>query len=124
MEYFETLPEGCPPDTAVKIDVERHVYRLVRTNPVTQNDFRSQRAEHPDKVFSVPECQARGLSVFTERGDSENARKLPVLRRRLICRVRLTSGAGCILQTGKPSHHTWWPLADYDIVGHCVVEEQ
>jgi hypothetical protein len=70
----------------------------------------------------VTECQARGLSVHTDRLDSENARKLPRLRERLICRVRLDAGGGCIQQTGQGSHHTWWPLADYDIFARCDVD--
>lgn len=47
------------------------------------------------------------------------AGKLPALRGKRICRVQLMAGAGRIRQTGKPSHHTWWPLADFDILGHC-----
>lgn len=124
MSYRETLPSGCPPETAAEISTEREVFRLVRTNPATEEDFRSQRAENPESVFvNVTECQARGLSVFARRTDSEKARRLFHLRSRLICRVQLTTGAGSILQTGRRSHHTWWPLANFDILAHCEVEE-
>ena len=34
----------------------------------------------------------------------------------------LESGAGSMQQTGRPSHHTWWPLAEFDILGRCAVE--
>ena len=121
MKYRESLPDGCPPDTAEEIDRPRDVFRLVRTNPPTELDFRSQRAEKPNHTFPN-ECQARGLSVHTERRDSEKASRLPTLRGRLICRLRLGPGAGKILQTGRYSHHTWWPLADYDILALCAVE--
>ena len=64
MTYRESLPENCPPDTADEITSPRLVYRLVRNNPPTDDDFRSQRAEQPDRVFrNISECQARGLSV-------------------------------------------------------------
>ncbi len=122
MNYLEPLPEGCPPDEATEISVPWEVFRLVRTNPPSRDDFRSQRAEKPDAVFRVSECQARGLSVFTERSDSERALKLPRLRGRVICRLRLKSGVGRIQQTGPPSHHTWWPLAAYDILADSGVE--
>ena len=122
MSYRETLPDGCPPDAAEEIAESREVFRLVRGNPPTLDDFRSQRAEKPNAVFQVSECQARGLSVFAERRDSERALKLPTLRGRLICRLRLEPGAGRIQQTGRPSHHTWWPLAAVDILAHCGVE--
>jgi len=122
MIYREQLPEDCPPEAAEEIAAPRDVFRLVRTNPPSLSDFRSQRAEKPTAVFNVSECRARGLSVFAARRDSEKALKLPTLRGRLICRVRLETGAGRILQAGAASHHTWWPLAAFDILGHCEIE--
>lgn len=123
MNYREPLPEGCPPDDAEEIVSPQEMFRLVRTDPPTEADFRSQRAENPNRTFpEIVECLARGLSIHAERSDSEKARKLPKLRGRLICRLRLGAGAGYIQQTGRRSHHTWWPLADYDILAQCDVE--
>ncbi len=57
MTYRESLPDDCPPDDAGEIAATRVVYRLVRNNPPTDDDFRSQRAERPDRVFrDVSEC--------------------------------------------------------------------
>ncbi len=123
MSYRELLPTGCPPEAAEEIIGKKEVFRLVRTQPPTLADFNSQRAEKPQAVFhGVTECQALGLSVFTVRQDSEKALKLPGLRGRFVCRVRLGAGAGRIQQTGRPSHHTWWPLAEFDILAHSAVE--
>ena len=122
MSYREPLPAGCPPEAAAEILAPREVFRLVRGTPPTLDDFNSQRAEKPVDAFQVSECQARGLSVFADRSDSERALKLPTLRGRLICRLRLEAGAGRIQQTGRPSHHTWWPLAAFDILAHCGME--
>lgn len=124
MRYREPLPEGCPPDAAEEIVSSRETYRLVRTNPPTEADFLSQRAENPDRTFprTIDECRARGLSVFGERHDAEKALKLPRLSGRAVCRLRLGAGAGQIQKTGGRSHHTWWPLADYDILAGCEVE--
>ena len=120
--YRESLPPGCPPDEAREITSSEAVFRLVRTYPPTADDFRSQRAEKPFQEFhGVSECHAWGLSVFSRREDSQRAMKLPALRGRLICRVQLESGAGSIQQTGRRSHHTWWPLADFDILSRCAV---
>ena len=122
-EYRESLPPDCPPDGAREITSSAAVFRLVRTHPPTADDFRSQRAEKPFQEFpGVSECHARGLSVFSRREDSQRALKLPSLRGRLICRVQLESGAGRIQQTGRRSHHTWWPLAEFDILRRCAVE--
>lgn len=123
MSYREPLPDGCPPEAAEEIVASREVFRLVRNNPPALDDFRSQRAEKPQAVFQVSECQARGLSVFADRRDAEaKALKLPRFRGCLVCRVTLQAGAGRIQQTFQPSHHTWWPLATFDILAHCGME--
>ena len=49
--YRESLPPGCPLDGAREITSSAAVFRLVRTNPFTADDFRSQRAEKPTREF-------------------------------------------------------------------------
>ena len=123
MRYREPLPQGCPPNAAEEISTAWPVFRLVRTNPPTDGDFRSQRAEKPSNRFpGVTECHARGLSVFALRKDAKRALRLPSLRGCLLCRVQLEEGAGHIQQSGRPSHHTWWPLAEFDILARCAME--
>ena len=122
MTYREPLPENCPPDEAEAIDATRLVYRLVRNNPPTDDDFQSQRAARPDRVFhDVTECQARGLSVFVSRNVAEQLSTTGSLQGTAVCQVTLTAGAGRIQPTGRRSHHTWWPLADYHILANCQV---
>ena len=100
------------------------MFRLVRTDPPTENDFLSHRAEYPKRRF--PEdlrCRAAGVSVYEQRRDAVAARSsFPLLRGRRVCEVRLADGAGSIQQTGDGSHHTWWPFADYDILAVCTVD--
>lgn len=123
MKYRDKLPEGCPPDESDEITELREVFRLVRSNPPTDEDFLSQRVKKPRQRFDgVSECQICGLSVFSERSDSERLLKLPHLRRRLICRLRLDVSAGSIQKTNKNSHYTWWPFAKFDILAHCEIE--
>lgn len=122
MTYREPLPEDCPPDEAEKISSPRVVYHLVRNIPPSDDDFRSQRAERPDHVFrDVTECRARGLSVFASRNVAEPMSATGNLQGTAVCHVILTPGAGRIQPTGRRSHHTWWPLADYDILTNCQV---
>jgi hypothetical protein len=124
MSYRDSLPASCPPDAAEEIAAPWVVYRLVRTDPPTPNDFLSKRQENPSKVVpGVTECQMCGLSVFVDKQDVvAKALKLPHLKNRKICQVMLTAGAGRIQQTFQASHHTWWPLATFDILEHCGVE--
>jgi hypothetical protein len=71
------------------------VYRAVRSLPLAEQDFDSQRRENPDRVFSgIPECLVRGVSVFAKREDCERLLKLPRMRNRHVCRVQLESGGG------------------------------
>ena len=129
MNYREPLPDGCPPDEAEEITEPRIVYRLVRTDPPTDCDFMSQRAEKPNTKFNVPggECQARGLSVFTRSRDAEKLLRLARFRGQMVCKVALGDGAGRIHQwprRGKGSHHTWWPRDNFDIFGNSEVVEK
>jgi len=123
MSYREPLPPECPPDEAEEIKTTRDVFRLVRTNPPTEKDFRSQRAEKPNRDFGdVSECLARGLSVFAEKCAAARVKNGARLKDHLVCRVTLTSGAGKIQQTLRKDHHTWWPLKAFDILANCDVE--
>ena len=119
MTYREPLPDDCPPVEADEISSPRVVFRLIRNNPPIDDDFRSQRAEKPTAHFYVSECQARGLSVFTDAGDAENQTRRRNLKFMVVCRVTLATGAGRIMKTGGRSHHTWWPYQDYDILTNC-----
>ena len=121
--YLEPLPKGCPPESAKLVEKQTYVFRLVRTNPPTMNDFRSQIAENPKFKFSrVSECRARGLSVFSTITALEKALKLPKFRDWRVCCVTLDVGAGNIQQTGNDhKHYTWWPLEDYEILANCNV---
>ena len=123
-KYRDILPENCPPDSAAEIISQRYVFRLVQSVPPSEKDFESQRAKNLDAEFTgVSECQARGLSVFSTKSHPENLLRLPKFRTYKICRVTLKHGAGKIQQTGsRPTHHTWWPLAQYDILENCKVE--
>ena len=63
----------------------RLVYRLVRSNPPTGDDLRSQRAERPHRVFRrVTECQARGVMVRTNLAKEIEMMDLPRMKGRLL----------------------------------------
>lgn len=96
----------------------------MRTDPPTEDDFQSQRAEYPEREFPESlDCQSRGVSVYRRRKDAVAVRSsTPNLQNRKVCEVRLGSGAGTILRTGRFSHHTWWPFAEYDILVACTVD--
>ena len=122
--YREPLPADCPPPEAEEIIRPRLVFRLVQSDPPADRDFQSQRALNPERPYRrVTECQARGLSVFSDRRDAEARLKRRNLRGMRLCQVFLSAGAGYIQQTGdhSPTHYTWWPLAEFNILPNCQV---
>jgi hypothetical protein len=121
-EYREQLPDKCPPEAAQEISTNTEVFRLVKSNPATEEDFRSYQALAPIKKFRVGECIARGLSVLVSQTAADNTRKLPRYKATHVCRVKLCAGAGKLMQTGdNADHRTWWPFADFAILNHCEV---
>jgi hypothetical protein len=121
--YREELPDGCPPSEAEEINGPVDFFRLVKSNPATERDFISKKARFPKREFPGEECIARGLSGLDTQTAAEHVRRLPPWKnkRMLICRVRLSAGAGKIMRTRGPNHLTWWPYADYVILNCCEV---
>ena len=81
-EWFEALPEQCPPTDAKRC--EGCYYRIANGNPVTTEDFFSQRKMQPDKVFKglgIDECVTRAVSLFSEREEAEKRLKLPKFKK-------------------------------------------
>lgn len=120
--FREPLPLGCPPVEAEQITEPRIVYRIVQGDPPTDDDFWSQQATSPDKLFrGVTECQARGLSVFDDLRQARSLLATPRFRGCFVCQVCLTVGSGYIQRTGRRNHFTWWPFAEYAILEGCLV---
>ena len=119
--FREPLPDECPPDDAEEISDTLIVYRLVKKETPTDRDFASERELRPTHRFSADECHARGVSVFMRRKDLARIMKMRRHREKWICLVVLSQGAGYIQRKGQGSHHTWWPLAEYDILGSSKV---
>lgn len=71
-EWFEALPEQCPPTDAAQCN--GYYYRIANGNPATTEDFFSQRKLQPDKVFKglgIDECIARAISFIFRKGRSK-----------------------------------------------------
>ena len=118
MRYRDEFPEGCPPPEAVEIRERMTVYRLTGKFPGTARDFQSrwQRDPAPVQFQGEKECQAKGLSVFTDAEDATLA-----LGQRLsggyVVEIELREGMGAIQRTPSSSydsHATWWPSIEID----------
>lgn len=122
MQYREPLPANCPPPDAGQIASPQTIFRVVCSNPPTDDDFHSEFVINPKRKFKS-ECKARGVSVFAKQIDAEAILKFSRYKKvGKICQVKLQQGAGAILCTGNKSHRTWWPLSDFNILAHCRVK--
>ena len=111
IEWFENLPEQCPPKDAVNPE-GMTVYRFSFAGIPDEADFISQRMLNPERVFNgVDECTARSLSVFDNIEACQNRLKLPRNRKRFssILKVNLEGGDGLIMKTFRnQNHYSWW----------------
>lgn len=121
--YSESLPVNCPPPEAHLPEDGMEVIRLVNQDPPDETDFKSFRSLHPSRKAPTTECEACGLSVYTSQSDAERLRKLPKFKDSLPCVVRLSPLSGRIKQTNQPSHHTWWPSSQFNILTNCEIRQ-
>lgn len=121
------LPPDCPPASA-----SLHtgpVYRLVKSDPMTDEDFKTYFVLYPERKWKQQEaCPAHGLSVrlTLETAVSEAARFKARIKGATwhVAMAVLDPNAGPIAQTfTKPEHHTWWPPADFNFLSAFSVQQ-
>jgi hypothetical protein len=116
--WAEPLPIGCPPARASNTDGER-LYRLVKSDPPTTEDFQSHRQlGYPSG--NACECTARAISLWASLERSQKMRLLSRFKTHKIARMTLSRGAGALLP-GRHSHLAWWPCAAYDPLANATV---
>ncbi|WP_156941280.1 hypothetical protein [Mesorhizobium sp. LSHC422A00] len=114
-KFSSAMPADCPLDGA--LDAHGGVYRLVKTNPPTADDFLSV-FELGSDIPAGRACECHGLSLFRDSEDAEAyADKFPHLGE-FIAAATLTPELGKIAETPRNfrgtliSHATWWPYED------------
>lgn len=112
IKWYEELPEQCPPAEAF-IPRGFVCYRLCEGEAPSDVDFLSHRHLTPHKKFSVPECQARAISVFQNSEDLSGVLKLAAHRHKKIVRITLDSCDGAAMKTSGSSHYSWWRSAGF-----------
>ncbi len=109
-EFPPDWPDGCPPTDAVP--PTGRIYRLVGGAPLLPEHFLSYH-ESGKPIPPDRECDARGLSVFTDPRDARNyLAKYPYLGT-AIAAGGLSAADGRFKPTPRrpaPSHATWWPF--------------
>jgi hypothetical protein len=112
MSFPSDWPPGCPPKDAVPANGE--VFRIVRNDPVTSQDFLSQ--FDLNAALTADECYRRSLSVFRKYSDAVHMMRMRPKLGRFVASRALSCDQGKTLHTGgKSSTHTeWWAFEDVD----------
>ncbi len=120
--YREELSESCPPERATSTSDER-LYRLVSSDPPTDDDFLSVAELNPKAHQSRSLCERRALSVWTEIEWARHIRMaFPTHRDKRIALVTLPPDAGVIASDEqKPEHVRWWMCGAFDAVAFTVM---
>jgi hypothetical protein len=121
------LPKDCPP-----ADANSHagqVFRLVKADPATIDDFKTYFDLYPGRQWTTREaCPAHGLSIrLTLAAAIAEAKKM---RSRIkaahweVAVATLGPKDGHVLQTfTDPNHHTWWPSHQTDFLAIFSVQK-
>ncbi len=115
-DWYEELPDGCPPADAWAPPEGKAFFRLVGNNPPTEADFMPLATEHPDrKVSAAKACEAMAISLRDNIDEAHALLKLPTQRGKQVVQLALTGDAGVVKQTGRNcGHHSWWRSSAFD----------
>ncbi|MEH2064587.1 MAG: hypothetical protein V7K50_20390 [Nostoc sp.] len=118
MDFAENYLLNCPPEDSVSPDLK--VFYLVENDPPVPKDFLPRKSRIPNARYhnSSSECQAYGLSVFTDIKGIELLKNAVRNMRNLKTAVAsLPPDSGLIKNTpaanSGDSHHTWWVEKDF-----------
>jgi hypothetical protein len=111
--WKEQLPDGCPPKEALAPS-KRVVLRLVATDPVCADDFKSNAAlGTKKKPRKMDLCRWAACSVFAEDTPPEvieGYAKLPnLLHMKFVAHIEIDEAAGVLLPHDEnPKHISFW----------------
>lgn len=115
--FREALPPNCPPDDAEEVTEPLVMYRLIKGDEPSCEDFDSLYKKNPDAAkLSGDLCAAAGLSVFRTVEAVANTNKFQKGGFSIYA-LHLRSGVGILKSTFKdPDHFTLWPYRDFDLM--------
>lgn len=113
-EWYEDLPEKCPPEDAIRPNNQKF-YRLCDSPPPQNVDFFSHRKLFPFKPFNTTECIAQSLSIWESKEKCLSLKKLPAHKKKSVIEFKLSHSDGLILKTGQVFHYSWWRSKSFDI---------
>lgn len=110
-EFLEPLPDSCPPSN-VTTPSEQVLWRLVKSETPSANDFISQRQRLPARQYD-DECLARSISLVTSLAVCRAVVKSPRMKFSHAVPIPHDPAMGIWHKDG-PTHVNWWPYKTTD----------
>jgi hypothetical protein len=116
MNFWEVLPDKCPPEKAADVAIAV-AYRCVTSEKPSKSDFLSQAAKKRALLPLGDACKHASCSLFTCPDKAQNiAYRLPKPREGgpFVAHLTISTGAGVSLQKNK--HVDFWMYDTFDPV--------
>lgn len=127
MEWFENLPDNCPPEMAYP-PTHATFYRVVEYSPPQSKDFLCHKKRFP-RINFADKCISSALSIFTSLYECSQMLLLPRFKNRKnsgIIRLNLPPESGVVLHTPNKNktHYSWWRSKQFDPLLECKEVER
>ena len=115
MEWFENLPENCPPEDAYSPQ-EEVFYRRVTVFPVEEKDFEVYKTIKEGQNFGSKECMAHAVSVSNDLEKTLYSLTFPIYAGQKVAKIILNPKDGVVKKTGKAEdHYSWWRAKSFSL---------
>jgi hypothetical protein len=107
MIWKKQVLQNCPPTGAKNISI-KPVYRFVKNNSVSLDDFLPHAIKYPMKRYP-DKCKALGTSVFLDLAYARHMKAItPAFKKMLLAEGKIDVGDGVVEVNGATYHATWW----------------
>lgn len=114
MNWYEELPDNCPPSDAFEPEGQEF-FRLCVGDPAISSDFHSQKKENPSRTFAgVSDCILSSVSLWDDKNKCLKQKKYPTQKNKVLGKIELQKEDGLIKNTFKPNHYSWWRSGSFD----------
>jgi hypothetical protein len=122
--FVAGMPAYCPGDAADEIDAV--LFRACDTIPPTVEDVTSHAHStlpRKRKKAKIEECNSWGLSCWRSMDDVRKDMALfhKWLPKKHVHQFSVSKSDGRLEQTGRPTHHTYWPYTGVNLLPRMVL---
>lgn len=122
MQYWEDLPDQCPPVGAQDVAIEP-AYRIVFSQPPHKEHFASHKKLGRMPTPETDECRFASCSLFLKLAPAKKLAGLPKIRAKggFIAKLAIPTGAG--MSFIKNQHVDFWMFDGFDPISATVEVE-